>query len=195
MIEEANQSLFFAKDKILAAYKYATEKEGLTPREAGDLIKSQLKSKLMISDRYMRQLLPAAAKDQSKARDYSEREDEGRPSAMSELEKFRQEKGRSVEQEEQEGREEEEDELSKRIPDEFSSHDPVEHMPRPIYDNVESIMKQNEERIKWLLLPFKTKKILELKDQIIPLIIEVDPDLKDVTNIELDRAEMKKLKK
>ena len=59
LIQEANLSIHTTKEKILAAYNYAIENEGLTPKTAAKI----LREKLDFSDRYIREVLPLEAKE------------------------------------------------------------------------------------------------------------------------------------
>jgi hypothetical protein len=59
LIQEANHSIHTAKEKILTAYNYAIENDGLTPKTAAKI----LREKLDFSDRYIREVLPLEAKE------------------------------------------------------------------------------------------------------------------------------------
>lgn len=198
LIAEANFSIESVREKILAAYNYAIDTEGLTPKEAHDL----LKDRLVFSKRYIREVLPLEAKETRFTHTQEEKmpESEMEESQMEEspMEEFRKQKGRQLE-------EEEDDDLSKRIPDEgahrrvLSKEDAEEAQEREkieqdlIYDDPHKIIKEYEGRIVYLSRKFKRNVTIEVRDQIIPLIVTVDPEDKDVT-VALDKAELKNLK-
>lgn len=99
LIAEANftieQSQTTIKEKLLAVYEQA-RKEGYTPQESRKLMKEKI---VNVSDRYIREVLPEEAKQtkyankelNSNAEQFRIPEEE----QISELEKFRQEKGTS----------------------------------------------------------------------------------------------------
>ena len=57
LIQEANHSIQTVKEKILAAYNYAIEIDGLTPKIAAKILRENLD----FSDRYIREVLPLEA--------------------------------------------------------------------------------------------------------------------------------------
>jgi hypothetical protein len=59
LIQEANHSIQTVKEKILVAYNYAIENDGLTPKTAAKI----LREKLDFSDRYISEVLPLEAKE------------------------------------------------------------------------------------------------------------------------------------
>ena len=59
LIQEANDNIQTVKEKILAAYNYAIEIDGLTPKISAKI----LREKLGFSDRYIREVLPLEAKE------------------------------------------------------------------------------------------------------------------------------------
>lgn len=188
LIAEVNFSIESVKEKILAAYHYAIEQDGYTPTEAASL----LRERLFFSTSYIRRILPSEAKIPQMTREkkyLAPQEHE-----ISELEKFRQ-RGRVGTVGYGAGEEEEEDELSAKIPDEIGerrSGESESSTAEVIYDQPEKIIKQYEEKIEELAKPFTVRISVEYKNQILPLIVGVDPEEKDVS-VELDREELKKL--
>lgn len=63
MIAEISYSIDNVKEKILAAYDYAIEKDNFTPKEAAKL----LREKLEFSDSYIRKVLPLESKQTEKS--------------------------------------------------------------------------------------------------------------------------------
>ena len=67
LIAEANYTIESVKEKILAAYNYAVEKDGYTPIEAAKVLRDNLE----FSDSYIRKVLPLESKQTEKTRDQS----------------------------------------------------------------------------------------------------------------------------
>jgi hypothetical protein len=166
LIAEINYSIDSVKEKILAAYEYAIDKDGFTPKAAAKLIRD----KTEYSDSYIRKVLPLESKDTSKTNKpssdalleshksqdkdenvvnittaYDIKEAETVPSP---LEEFRQKHGTNIEEKEPED--------------------------RIIYDKqfVDQLVKENAQ----LVTQFTFDYDLEVKDQVLPLKVIVYPD-------------------
>jgi hypothetical protein len=177
LIAEINYSIDSVKEKILAAYEYAIEKDGYTPKEAAKL----LREKLEYSDRYIREVLPLEAKDQSKSNKKdaepvphkSQESDKNvvnittaydiKDAETSELEKFRQEHGTK------------EEIVERDLPEPTQELEQEEELDT-VYDKqfVDRLVKDNAQ----LVTQFTFDYDLEIKDQVLPLKVTVYPDKK-----------------
>lgn len=197
LIAEVNFSIESVKEKILKAYHYAIEVDGHTPEIAGII----LRERLFFSKRYIREVLPLEAKQQTMIRDQQgeskkkknknttskPKEEEEEEQQISELEAFRQQKGTPVAP----AADVDED---IQLPQTTTTTTAEEQEEQEIiYDQPEKIIKQYEEKIAYLAKPFTRKISIEYKTQILPLIGIVDPDSKEIV-IEWDKEEMKKLR-
>lgn len=198
LIAEANFTIESAKEKILAAYKYAIEIDHFTPQQAHNI----LRERLFFSKRYIREVLPLEAKESKFANKPKVEEDEAADvpaSTMSELEKFRQEKGKQVAATTTTEEEEEEDDLSARIPDDRDLPPPASmqeqaefhrnhdyHVPdesRNLEYEIkrhQEVIKHLNERIEYLSRKFEAPIAIDFKDMVLPIILVIDPENKTV---------------
>jgi hypothetical protein len=181
LIAEINYSIDSVKEKILAAYEYAIDKDGFTPKAAAKLIRD----KTEYSDSYIRKVLPLESKDTSKTNKpssdalleshksqdkdenvvnittaYDIKEAETVPSP---LEEFRQKHGTKMEEQEELRDLPEPTDIEEKEPED-----------RIIYDKqfVDQLVKENAQ----LVTQFTFDYDLEVKDQVLPLKVIVYPD-------------------
>lgn len=184
LIAEANFTIESAKEKILAAYKYAIDVDKFTPLQAHNI----LKERLFFSRRYIREVLPLEAKETKFANKPKEEEEPEHVPAMSELEKFRQSKGKQVATTEEE---EEEDDISARIPDEREI-EPLTMQEKEQFDQLEEphisyeikkhqeVIRHLNDKIEYLSRKFDVHVSVDFQDAILPIILIVNPEDKTV---------------
>lgn len=194
LIAEANFTIESAKEKILTAYNYAIEIDKFTPQQAHNI----LRERLFFSKRYIREVLPLEAKESKFANKPKEEDEEEAervpPSTMSELEKFRQQKGKQVPTTTGSEEEEEKDDLSSKIPDErlpegiivgsetdVAEEDrfPEPHVSYEIQRHQE-VIKHLNERIEYLGSKFEVNVSIDFEDKILPIIIIANPENKSI---------------
>lgn len=200
LIAEANFTIESAKEKILAAYKYAIEVDKYSPQQAHDL----LKSRLLFSKRYIREVLPLEAKQMAHATRTKEEFEEPVPQTEGEggiegLEELRQQKGKVIVEPSKEEEEElpfpeviqEQDrqrELRKgqdndiELPDDRDDIQQQQQDSHHAYEiqRHQEVIKHLSERIDYLSKKFEVSVSIDFQDKILPIILIINPDNKTV---------------